>query len=204
MNKTDPNRYNRPAIILGLAMALGPLTALSFGTKFADEETWDRARAGLENVEVERTLDPYGDGDSTPAYARDRSIDDVLAGAAIFGTFREALAAVGDQGNLNGGVYTVLVPTDSAFDGIPAERMQALMDDPAALSRFVAKHIIPGRYTATDLMQMREARTLGGDMISVGASSATGGNLAAGGAEVVKSNIFAKNGVVHVLERPIL
>lgn len=41
------NQINRtPLVILGLAMALGPLTALSLGSRFADEETFARAQAG--------------------------------------------------------------------------------------------------------------------------------------------------------------
>lgn len=93
---------------------------------------------------------------------------------------------------------------DDAFGSIPAVDMARLKGAPDAMVRFLSRHIIPGRYTATDLPQMREARTLGGDLIPVGATPATGGNLAAGGAEIVKSNIFAKNGVVHVLDRPVM
>jgi hypothetical protein len=45
------NQINHtPLVILGLAMALGPLSALSLGSRFADEETFARAQAGAENI----------------------------------------------------------------------------------------------------------------------------------------------------------
>jgi hypothetical protein len=55
------NRINyAPAAVLGLAMALGPLTALSLGTRYAGEETWARANAGLENAPPATPIDAYG------------------------------------------------------------------------------------------------------------------------------------------------
>ncbi|ESQ15454.1 MAG: hypothetical protein N838_29275 [Thiohalocapsa sp. PB-PSB1] len=43
---TEQKRINHgPLIVLSLAMALGPLTALSVGSRYADEETLARANA---------------------------------------------------------------------------------------------------------------------------------------------------------------
>jgi uncharacterized surface protein with fasciclin (FAS1) repeats len=204
MSEINPNRFNRLAVILGLTMALGPLTALSLGSKYAGEETRERAQAGVKNIEPQQMLDPYGSGDGIPSYATERSIGDILAGAAIFKDFEDALKATANDEAIRDGAYTVLVPSNEAFDTLSAEQRQALMENPEVLRQVVANHIIPGRYTATDLMQMREARTLAGNTIPVGASQAYDGRLGAGGAEVVKSNIFAANGVVHVIDRPIL
>jgi hypothetical protein len=46
---THPTNHT-PLIVLGLAMALGPLTALSLGSRYADDETIARAQAGAENI----------------------------------------------------------------------------------------------------------------------------------------------------------
>jgi hypothetical protein len=47
----NTNRTNHtPLVVLTLAMALGPLTALSVGSRYADEETLTRAQAGAETI----------------------------------------------------------------------------------------------------------------------------------------------------------
>ena len=205
MNTANPNRSNRLFVILGLTMALGPLTALSFGSRFAGEETWERAQAGLQNAEVERMLDRYGQGNSTAADASDPSLQDTLAGAGTFRDFATALRSSGaDRLFSRGDSYTLLVPSNSAFDSLSAEQRATLAGDPAALRAVIGRHIIPGRYTATDLMQMSQARTLDAEVIPVGMTAASAGQLSAGGAEVVNSNIFAADGIIHVIDRVIL
>jgi hypothetical protein len=50
MSQATHQTNHTPLIVLGLAMALGPLTALSLGSRYADEETFARAQAGAENI----------------------------------------------------------------------------------------------------------------------------------------------------------
>lgn len=50
MSQSTAQINHTPLVILGLAMALGPLTALSVGSRYADEETLARAQAGAENI----------------------------------------------------------------------------------------------------------------------------------------------------------
>lgn len=50
MSQTSSKVNHTPLVVLGLAMALGPLTALSVGSRIADEETFARAQAGAENI----------------------------------------------------------------------------------------------------------------------------------------------------------
>jgi len=201
MTEATAKQPNRAVVILGLAMALGPLTALSLGTKYADEDTWERAQAGLQNAQP---VDMLGRHESMPGYASNRTLQQVLAGSGVFDEFEQALQASGSEAITSGAdSYTLFVPSDEAFNRLPAEQRQALMNDKEALDKWVARHIIPGRYTATDLMQMREARTLDGEVIPVGPSASGDGHIGVGGAGVVKSNIMASNGIVHVIDRAL-
>lgn len=198
MSETNPNRSNRLVVILGLTMALGPLTALSLGSKFAPEETWERAQAGLENAEPENVLGQYESG---APYASERSLREVMAGSGVFDGFTQVMSASGREDLLSGpDSYTIFVPSDEAFARLPADERQALMSDQEALGAWVDRHIVPGRYTATDLMQMGQARTLGGNSIDVGASAKLNGQVGIGDAAIVKSNIIARNGIVHVID----
>jgi uncharacterized surface protein with fasciclin (FAS1) repeats len=193
-----------PVIALGLVMALGPLTALSLGTRLAGEETWERAQAGLKNAKPTDMFSNYGQATGVPAYASGKTLSDVLAGSGVFDSFREAAVAAGVDATLaSEGAFTVFVPSDEAFAKLSDDERQSLMNDPQALNRLLAKHIVPGRYTATDLMKPLEARALNGESLSIGPSSSAGGHIAVGGASVVKTNLFAANGVAHVIDRVI-
>ncbi|NBC47141.1 MAG: fasciclin domain-containing protein [Gammaproteobacteria bacterium] len=196
------NRNHRLVVILGLTMALGPLTALSFGTKFADEETWARAQAGLQNAKPQDKLGRYGDIEGVPSYASSKTLADVLAGSGVFDEFENAIKAIDKTEMLSGSsAYTLFVPSDDAFAALSEEQRAALRDDPEALTALISKHIVPGRYSATDLMQMREARTLDGSSMPVGPNASVDGHIGFGGSDVIKSNIVASNGIVHVIDR---
>lgn len=64
MSQSTNQINHTPLVILGLAMALGPLTALSLGSRFADEETFARAQAGAENI---KRLEMQGATANAPA-----------------------------------------------------------------------------------------------------------------------------------------
>ena len=193
-----------PLVALGLVMALGPLTALSLGTRFADDETWERAQAGLKNAKPTDMFSDYGQSAGVPAYASGKTLVDVLSGSGVFDTFRDAVQAAGVDAALSGdGDFTVFIPSDEAFDKLSDAERQALLSDPQALRDVLAKHIVPGRFTATDLMKPREARTMNGESLSIGPSAAAGGHIGVGGASIIQTNLFAANGVAHVIDRVI-
>jgi hypothetical protein len=74
MSRATHQTNHMPLIVLGLAMALGPLTALSLGSRYADEETFARAQAGAENIkrrEMQATIanPPAERAETAQAYA---------------------------------------------------------------------------------------------------------------------------------------
>ena len=195
-------RSNRLVVILGLSMALGPLTALSLGSKYADEETFARAQAGLKNAKPTDIFGRYGDVEGVPAYASSKTLADVLSGSGVFDEFRAAIEGADKSDLLTGnGAYTLFVPSDEAFAKLTEEQRAALRDDPQALAALVSKHVVPGRYSATDLMQMRETRTIDGASIAVGPTASRDGHIGFGGSSLTQSNIHASNGIVHVIDR---
>jgi uncharacterized surface protein with fasciclin (FAS1) repeats len=190
---------NPLTVVLGLAITLGPLTALSFGSKYAGEETLERARAGLVNA---KPTDPFAGYDSTrtPGYGADKTLADITGGAAIFSQLQAAIETAGVEALLEGDEpYTVFAPSNDAFASTPQEQLEALMADPQTLQQVVAAHIVPGRLSATDLMQGRTAASLAGQPLPVGIQ----GNIKVGDAKVTQS-IAAKNGIVHVIDRVMM
>lgn len=186
-------------IAVVLAVALGPLTALALGSKYADEETRERARAGLVNATPSDLLNAY-DTTRAPGYASEKTLGDITGGSAIFSQLQAAITAAGSEAMLEGeGPYTIFAPSNEAFARVPKEQLEALLADPVALQSLIAAHIAPGRLSATQMMQGLTATNLAGEQVAVGIQ----GNLKVGDATVSQS-IVARNGIVHVIDRVML
>jgi uncharacterized surface protein with fasciclin (FAS1) repeats len=182
-----------------LAVVLGPLTALSLGSKYADEETRERARAGLVNATPTDTFDGY-DTTRAPGYGSGKTLGDITGDSAIFSKLQAAIEASGSEAILRGDTaYTVFAPSNEAFARVPKEQLDALMSDRDALKDLVAAHVVPGRLSVTEMMQGRIAEDLAGNPVAVGVE----GNLKVGDATISHS-ITASNGIVHVIDRVIL
>lgn len=200
MNASNTSDRLKPlVIVVGLTIALGPLAALSFGSKYADEETLDRARAGLTDHQPEDALAQY-DLTRIPGYGMPATLADATGGAAIFSDWQRAIETTGTRPMLEGEApYTVFVPSNEAFAALPREQREALMADPEALQKVVAGHIVPGRLSVTALQQYSPAATLAGHPLRVESQ----GELRIGEARIVGS-IPTQNGIVHVIDRVLL
>ncbi|EGV20066.1 fasciclin domain-containing protein [Thiocapsa marina] len=199
MSTENAPEKNPWTIAVVLAVALGPLTALALGSKYADEETRERARAGLVNATPSDVLDAY-DTTRAPGYASEKTLGDITGGSAIFSQLQAAIEAAGSKAILEGeGPYTVFAPSNEAFARVPEEQLAALLADPVALQSLISAHIAPGRLSATEMMQGLTATNLAGETVPVGVQ----GNLKVGDATVSQS-IVAKNGIVHVIDRVML
>lgn len=191
----------RWTIIFALVLALGPLTALTLGSKYADEETIARAEAGDRNYDIPG---PYASFDPLEATgpAADTTVLDITQNSALFSGFEKAIEQAGMADVLKeDGPFTLFVPPDSAFDELSEETRQALMQDPQALVELVSNHVVRDRLGITDLLQADQAKTLSGKSLELSAPSA---KLSVNGAEIVQSNLVAGNGIVHVIDRVLL
>lgn len=83
--------------------------------------------------------------------AGDKTIAEGLSGDR---KFADAARAAGlDQTLAGPGPYTVLVPSDAAFDKLPAGALDALMkpEGRAELTRLLTFHVLPGTILAADI-----------------------------------------------------
>lgn len=131
-----------------------------------------------------------------------KDIVDTAASAGQFNTLVTAVKAAGLTETLKGkGPYTVFAPTDEAFAQIPKDQLQALLDDKAALTRVLTYHVVPGRVTAEQVVKMDSAATVEGQRIRI---MDDGMGVKVNEARVVKTDILASNGVIHVIDKVIL
>jgi uncharacterized surface protein with fasciclin (FAS1) repeats len=139
-----------------------------------------------------------------PLRADSHATNDVVDTAVAAGSFKtlvSALQAAGLVETLKGkGPFTVFAPTDEAFAKIPKADLDALLKDKAKLTRVLTNHVVPGQVMAADVVKLKEAKTVEGQSVKIDAAS----GVSVDGARVVKADVVASNGVIHVIDSVIL
>jgi uncharacterized surface protein with fasciclin (FAS1) repeats len=130
-----------------------------------------------------------------------KDIVDTAVAAGSFKTLATALQAAGLVATLKGpGPFTVFAPTDEAFAKIPKADLDALLKDKAKLTKVLTYHVVAGKVMAADVTKLKEAKTVEGGMVKIDTSSGVKIN----GANVIKADVAASNGVIHVIDSVIL
>ncbi|WP_180683272.1 fasciclin domain-containing protein [Tepidicella baoligensis] len=132
--------------------------------------------------------------------AKAADIVDTAIAAGSFKTLVTAVQAAGLVETLKGpGPFTVFAPTDEAFAKIPKDKLDALLKDKNALTAVLTYHVVPGKVMAADV-QAGQVKTVQGGTITV----STQGGVKVDNANVVKTDITASNGVIHVIDTVIM
>jgi len=126
------------------------------------------------------------------------TVAQVLEDLHELSTFNHLVRRSGLVVTLDGdGPFTVFAPTNAAFDRLPERAIGAVVNESGRLERVMAYHVATGRYTADDLADGAELPTLSGLTLSV--ILAEPGPWV-GGSRVVRKDIGADNGVVHLVD----
>ena len=129
------------------------------------------------------------------------------------------------------GPFTIFVPTDAAFDSLSDDQQANLFADPGKLAKVLKYHIVPGYYTADDLLDRLFLKTLegqrlrvwsdvsevplgeeeiaiGGDALSYISSdtvtTAVRESIKINGGHVIQANVIADNGIMHVIDKVLI
>ncbi len=133
-----------------------------------------------------------------------QSIVEIASGNPDFSTLVAALKAADLVGALSGdGPFTVFAPTNAAFEKLPEGTVESLLkpENKEKLAGILTYHVVSGKVMAADVVKLSEAKTLQGSMVEISASDA---GVKIDGANVVKADIEASNGVIHVIDSVIL
>jgi uncharacterized surface protein with fasciclin (FAS1) repeats len=129
-------------------------------------------------------------------------IVDTAVAAGAFSTLVKAVRAAGLVETLKGtGPFTVFAPTDEAFAKLPAGTLDAVLADKAKLAAILTYHVVPGKVMAADVVKLTSAKTVNGQTVKI---AVDGGKVMVDGANVVKTDIAASNGVIHVIDAVLL
>jgi len=119
-----------------------------------------------------------------------------------FKTLASLLREAGLAGTLEGkGPFTVFAPTDAAFAEVPKATLASLARHKAKLRAVLLYHVVKGKVTAAQAMKLHSAKTLEGKPVSIQLSA---GKVIVGGATVIKANVLASNGVIHVIDKVLI
>lgn len=136
-----------------------------------------------------------------PAPNAKADIVDTAVAAGSFKTLVAALNAAGLTETLKGkGPFTVFAPTDAAFAKLPEGTVEALLKDIPKLTAILTYHVVPGQVTAKEVVKLSSVRTVQGQPLTLSTSS----GVKVDGASVVKADVMASNGVIHVIDTVVL
>jgi uncharacterized surface protein with fasciclin (FAS1) repeats len=133
-----------------------------------------------------------------------RNVVDTAVAAGQFKTLAAALNSAGLVKTLKGsGPFTVFAPTDEAFAKLPAGTVDDLLkpENKAKLTAIFTYHVVPGAVTSQQVTKLSEAKTVNGSMLKI---SVRNGQVMINDADVMKPDIEASNGVIHVIDNVLL
>ncbi len=131
------------------------------------------------------------------------SIVEIISGDGRFSTLAAAIDAAGLAGTLAGrGPFTLFAPPDSVFAKLPPGAAESLLQDVPVLKSILLYHVVPGKLMAADLGGIPTAATLLGVPLPI--EAAAGGGVTVGGAPIVRADVPAANGVIHVIDKVLL
>jgi uncharacterized surface protein with fasciclin (FAS1) repeats len=129
------------------------------------------------------------------------------------------------------GPFTMFVPTDQAFDRLSANQQADLLDDLGKLAKVMRYHVVPGLYTADDMLDHIFLKTLEGPRLKVWAdiyetplgekevdtyrdalnyiardtvTTAVRESIKINGAHVLEADVRADNGIIHVIDKVLI
>ncbi|MEK3806011.1 fasciclin domain-containing protein [Metabacillus sp. SLBN-84] len=145
---------------------------------------------------------------STGAFAAEKGGEDkkdIVDTAAAAGDFKILAAALEKAGLVStlkeAGPYTVFAPTDQAFEkllkdlNITAEELLNRED----LKDILLYHVLSGKVLSSDLKDGMKAKTLSGKEVTITLDPVKVNN-----STVVKPDIEASNGVIHVIDTVLI
>jgi len=138
---------------------------------------------------------------TTFAFAQHKTIVETAVEAGSFTTLVKAVQEAGLVEALSGpGPLTVFAPTDEAFAEIPAETLNALLQDKEKLTSVLTYHVVAGNLLGAQVVRKNSIITLQGGAMSVDISD----GIKVDDANIIETDIRASNGRIHVIDKVLM
>merc|ERR1711964_959468 len=135
-------------------------------------------------------------------FTPEKTIAEVASSDPRFSTLVDVLTAADLASVLSTpGPFTVFAPTNDAFAKVPADALNSLLSDKEALTKVLLRHVVPGTVFSKGI-KWGKYDTAGDEKIAT--QVYRGGQVkvisSSGAARVIKADINASNGVIHVID----
>lgn len=98
------------------------------------------------------------------------------------------------------GPYTVFAPTDKAFGKMSEKDLSELLGNKKKLEEVLKYHIIQGKYSSQDILNMKDAKTMSGKKIKI----STKDGVKVNDSKVTEADIESSNGIIHFIDAPLM
>lgn len=149
-------------------------------------------------------LQAHNHGGDKKSYSDKKDIVDTAVAAGQFNTLAAALTAAGLVDTLKGdGPFTVFAPTDEAFAKLPAGTVETLLkpENRDQLIAILTYHVVSGKVKAAQVVDLDSATTVQGGTVDIAVKY---GTVSVDNAKVIKTDIMASNGVIHVIDTVLM
>ncbi len=201
-----PSRVLKADIVPGTPVATLQGATFTVGADLAITDTRAR-RAGITGTDVLASNGVIHVVDRVILPLPTQNIVQVAQSLPQFSILVEAVEAAGLAGALSApGPLTVFAPTNDAFAALLGElgrSKEQLLADTALLTQVLTYHVVPGRVLRAQVPVGTPITTLQGESFTVNASLAITDQRSRSAA-ITATDVFAANGVVHVIDRVIL
>jgi uncharacterized surface protein with fasciclin (FAS1) repeats len=145
--------------------------------------------------------------DEMSSSSRKQAISAIVKKTDDFSTLEAAVKAAGLTKTLKGeGPFTVFAPTDEAFAKIPQDQLNALLADKAALTNVLTYHVLGSKVPSSALQPSQEVTALNSEPFTItvedGKATITDGQ--GNVLNIVKTDVKARNGIIHVIDAVML
>ncbi len=131
-----------------------------------------------------------------------KDIVDTAVDSKAFPTLVSLVQRAGLVDTLKGkGPFTVFAPSEEAFKALPKATLDAVLADKELLKSVLLYHVVPGKVMAKDAVAANGkavGTALKGAKLDVKVKD---GSVFIDGAKVIKTDIGATNGVIHVIDK---
>ena len=121
----------------------------------------------------------------------------------LLSTLVTAVGKAGLGDTLNGpGPFTIFAPVNDAFAKIPADTLDSVLADKAALTKILTYHVVAGKMSSADLVKAGSVTTVEGATLNV--AKAADGSLTVNGAKVLCMDVPVANGTVFLIDSVLM
>jgi len=138
-------------------------------------------------------------------------IVEVAINAGVVNTLVKAVQLANLVNDLKGkGPFTVFTPTDNAFNAVPKETLNSLLNDIPKLKAVLLYHVVQGKYYSNNVKELlanqKEVKvtTLQGGEITITLKGMLSKSIYVNDAKVIKPDVEADNGVIHIIDKVII